>query len=76
MEILSGAVGSFWLACHPVLGETNYNFAIDTLIVSLESKILNDSGLAEHPCITSHFQVVSSLPHGNSALENGFSTNT
>ena len=52
-----------------------YSFDIDTLINSFETKILNDSGSPKFPIITSLFKVVSSLSHGSSGPENGFSIN-
>nr|XP_047123684.1 uncharacterized protein LOC124806649 [Hydra vulgaris] len=66
---------AFQLAGLPIVSKLLCSFDIDTLINSFETKILNDSGSPKFPNITSLFKVVSSLSHGNSAPENGFSIN-
>ena len=66
---------AFQLAGLPVVSKILCSFDIDTLINSIETKILNDSGLPKFPIITSLFKVVSSLLHGNSAPEKGFLLN-
>ncbi|XP_012557417.2 uncharacterized protein LOC105844874 [Hydra vulgaris] len=66
---------AFQLAGLSIVSKLLCSFDIDTLINSFETKILNDSGSPKFPNITSLFKVVSSLSHGNSVPENGFSIN-
>lgn len=50
-------------------------FDLDTFIVSLKEKIFLESGSIKYPTLLSLYRAVSSLSHGNSAPENGFSIN-
>lgn len=49
-------------------------FDVDCLILSLENKMLVD-GSIKYPKICQLFKIMASIPHGNSAPENGFSIN-
>ena len=72
---------SYWEKAFQLCGlpgdeETHHpSFDVDMFINSLENKILSDTGSSKFPCITSLFKIASSLSHGNSAPENGFSIN-
>ena len=77
-ELVSGRHQAFyWEKAFQLAGlsvlKSDCSFAIDTLINSFETKILNDSGSSKFPYVTSHFKVVSSLSHGNCPPENRFS---
>ena len=69
---------AFQLAGLPEISNTNNHCNssdIDALIMSLRTKVLNDSGSLKFPLLTSLFKVVASVSHGNSAPENGFCIN-
>jgi hypothetical protein len=51
------------------------SFDLNTFIISLKEKMVNESGSAKYPLLLSLFKTVGSLSHGNSAAENGFSIN-
>ena len=65
----------FQLAGLPFNTESKCKFDINTLIISLEKKIVDVAGSRKFPCIASLFKIVSSFSHGNSVPENGFSFN-
>ena len=55
-------------------GDDGKTFDVDCLILSLEKKMLVD-GSIKYPKICQLFKIMASIPHGNSAPENGFSIN-
>ena len=73
---------SYWEKAFEIAGipvqecgvDENY-FDLDTFIVSLKEKMLLESGAIKYPTLLSLYKAVSSLSHGNSAPENGFSIN-
>ena len=66
---------AFELASLPFNSDSKCKVDIDTLIVSLEKKIVDDAGSPKFPSIASLFKIVSPSSHGNSTPENGFSIN-
>ena len=73
---------SYWEHAFNVAGITNESnnddavpsLDVDALIISLEKKVLKD-GSCKFPKLCQLFKMMASIPHGNSAPENGFSIN-
>ena len=74
-ENVSYLANAFQLAGLPSDTEPTCKFDINTHIMSLNKKITDDSRSPKFLIIASLFKIVASFSHGNSAPENGFSTN-
>ena len=72
---------SYWEKAFELAGvvstheESCVSLDLDTLIISLKDKLLNESNGPKYPLLLSLFKAVGALSHGNSAPENGFSIN-